>query len=86
MKKWIGMGLTLVLTASLLAGCAGNGNGNKPAEQKPANEQANNGEQQQADDVKKEPVKFSFLLPTTVSSGYHTRVPDLNKDEREHHA
>ncbi|OBZ12600.1 extracellular solute-binding protein [Bacillus sp. FJAT-26390] len=77
MKKWVGIGLTMVLATSLAAGCSGN----KPAEQKPVNEQTDNGGKQQADEGKKNPTKFSYLLPTTVSSGYHTRVPDLNKDK-----
>ncbi|WP_028611427.1 extracellular solute-binding protein [Paenibacillus harenae] len=77
MKKWIGMGLSLVLAMGLMAGCAGN----KPEDQKPANQKPDNGGEQQPDSGKKEPVEFSLLLPTTVSSGYHTRVPDLNKDK-----
>ncbi|WP_397328580.1 extracellular solute-binding protein [Paenibacillus arenilitoris] len=78
------MGLSLVLAAGLMTGCAGS----NPEEQKPANEQnsgegngkANNGGTP-AEEAAKEPTKFSFLLPTTVSSGYHTRIPDLNKDK-----
>ncbi|MBW7461221.1 ABC transporter substrate-binding protein, partial [Paenibacillus sepulcri] len=77
MKKWTGMGLSLVLAASLMAGCSAN----KPAEQQPADQQADNGGNQQTAEGQKERAKFSFLLPTTVSSGYHTRVPDLNKDK-----
>ncbi|MCU6707512.1 extracellular solute-binding protein [Paenibacillus sp. J5C_2022] len=77
MKKLTGIGLSVAMIAGLLAGCAGNDKNNTPKEnQKPANnEQKNNTGEQEA----KGPTKFSIVYPTTVSSGYHTRVPNLSE-------
>ncbi|TXK79134.1 extracellular solute-binding protein [Paenibacillus sp. N3.4] len=69
MKKTISLSLAVILTAAAVAGCSsGEKATNQPSTQPSAN-------------VKKEPVKFSIVYPTTVSTGYHTRIPDLNKDK-----
>ncbi|MCC3374543.1 extracellular solute-binding protein [Cohnella sp. REN36] len=77
MNKWWGYGLTLALATSLLAGCSGGGKRADPGK----TESPSGGSQTKPQDDKGKPVKFSFLIPTTVSSGYHTRIPDLNKDK-----
>ncbi|MEF3305981.1 extracellular solute-binding protein [Paenibacillus sp. GYB003] len=64
MKKTIHIGLTVVLGTTVVAGCSG-----KPAEPQTSGQE---GAAQKA--------KFSIVYPTTVSTGYHTRV-DLNKDK-----
>ncbi|MDQ0896783.1 MULTISPECIES: extracellular solute-binding protein [unclassified Paenibacillus] len=69
MKKTISLTLAVMLTASALTACSSDG------------KVAGNASPQPSDNVKKAPVKFSMLYPTTVSTGYHTRVPDLNKDK-----
>jgi putative aldouronate transport system substrate-binding protein len=69
MKRTICLSLAAILTASTAVGCSS---------QEQGTDQPN---AQQAESVKKEPTKFSLLYPTTVNTGYHTRVPDLNKDK-----
>ncbi|MFD0675472.1 MULTISPECIES: extracellular solute-binding protein [unclassified Paenibacillus] len=66
-KKAICGSLVAVLAVSSLAACSG---GNQaPAAEAPA-AAANKG-----------PTKFSITFPTTVNTGYHTRIPDLNNDK-----
>lgn len=79
MKKWMGMGLTLVMTGSLLAGCAGNSDNEPEASTSPSDKPESTASDGGA--AAKGPTKFSIVYPTTVSSGYHTTVPDLNKDK-----
>ncbi|MGO4276391.1 ABC transporter substrate-binding protein, partial [Paenibacillus sp. TAF58] len=69
MKKTISLSLAVMLTASALTACSSDA------------KVAGTGSPQPSGNVKKAPVKFSLLYPTTVSTGYHTRVPDLNKDK-----
>lgn len=69
MKKTISLSMAVILTATALTACSSDG---KVANTASPNASAN---------VKKDPVKFSIVLPTTVSTGYFTRVPDLNKDK-----
>lgn len=57
------------MAASALTACSTDGNVAEKASSQPSA------------DSKKAPAKFSILFPTTVSTGYHTRVPDLNKDK-----
>ncbi|TVY09038.1 extracellular solute-binding protein [Paenibacillus cremeus] len=68
MKKAAQVSLAALLTASTLAGCGGNAAA--PA-----------AGSKDAQGAKPGPVKFSISYPTTVSTGYHTRIPDLNKDK-----
>jgi putative aldouronate transport system substrate-binding protein len=77
LKKWINLALSTVLLAGVAAGCSGGSspNGNTAPSPQPAEGS------KPAENVKKEPAKFSIVYPTTVGTGYHTKVPDLNKDK-----
>ncbi|MNI05381.1 Lipoprotein LipO precursor [compost metagenome] len=71
MKKTISLSMAMILTATAVTACSTGEKEAPTVSTKPS-----------ADvNVKKEPVKFSILYPTTVNTGYHTRVPDLNKDK-----
>jgi putative aldouronate transport system substrate-binding protein len=69
MKKTISLTLAVIMAASALTACSTDGKVAEKASSQPST------------DAKKAPAKFSILFPTTVSTGYHTRVPDLNKDK-----
>ncbi|MCZ8511058.1 extracellular solute-binding protein [Paenibacillus filicis] len=67
--RGVTISLVVALAGGTLAGCSG-GAGNSPAPSAGSN-----------DTGSKAPVKFSISYPTTVSTGYHTRIPDLNQDK-----
>ncbi|KRE57673.1 extracellular solute-binding protein [Paenibacillus sp. Soil750] len=69
MKKTISLSLAVMMAATALTACSSDGKVAGTASPQPSG------------NVKAAPVKFSLLFPTTVSTGYHTRIPDLNKDK-----
>ncbi|NQX70311.1 extracellular solute-binding protein [Paenibacillus alba] len=68
-KKFVILTLAAVLTTTAAAGCS---NGNQAAVSPSASGKAA--------EAPKSPTKFSISFPTTISTGYHTRV-DVNKDK-----
>jgi len=74
--KLTSISLAVALTATSVVGCSSNSGGSSSAGSSDTPKTA-----AQTDAAKKEPAKFSIVYPTTVSTGYHTRVPDLNKDK-----
>jgi putative aldouronate transport system substrate-binding protein len=64
MKKTISLTLAVIMAASALTACSTDSKVAEKASSQPST------------DAKKAPAKFSILFPTTVSTGYHTRVAD----------
>lgn len=71
MKKVLSLSMAVILTAAVLPACSSNKSSDSGSSSQPS----------ASANVKKEPTKFSMVLPTTVSTGYHTRIPDINKDK-----
>lgn len=67
--KAVKLGMASLLAVSIVAGCS-NGGGDPKS-----------GDTSSATTTPAQKAKFSIVYPTTVSTGYHTRIPDLNKDK-----
>ncbi|WP_159886766.1 type 2 periplasmic-binding domain-containing protein [Paenibacillus puerhi] len=65
-NKMISLSLVTALAAGSLAGCSGGESGTATVGDKTAENKK---------------TAFSISYPTTVNTGYHARVPDLNKDK-----